>query len=43
MNGFLSGELNKTGRVGIVIDIGKGKVVGEYRTINPTHNNGDSN
>ena len=43
MNGFPSSEFNKTGRAGIVVDIGKGKVVGESRTINPNHNNRDSN
>jgi hypothetical protein len=43
MNGFPSGELNKTGRVGIVIDIGKGNVVGVSRTINPHLNNRDRN
>ena len=43
INGFPSGEFNKTGGAGIVVDIGKGEVVGASRTINPHHNNRDSN
>jgi hypothetical protein len=43
MNGFPSSEFNKTGRAGIIADIGKNKVVGASRTINPNHNNRDRN
>jgi hypothetical protein len=43
MNGFPNGEFNKTGRAGIVVDIGKSKGVGVSRTINPHHNNRDRN
>jgi hypothetical protein len=43
INGFRSGDFNKTGGAGIVLDIGKGAIPGASRTINPDHNNRDRN
>jgi hypothetical protein len=34
MNGFLTNDFNRTGRAGILIDIGKGKKPGTSRAIN---------
>ena len=34
MNGFLTNDFNRTGRVGILIDIGKGRKPGMSRAIN---------
>jgi hypothetical protein len=43
MNGFLTNDFNRTGRAGIMIDIGKGKELGASRAINLDHNNRDRN
>ncbi len=43
MNGYLTNDFNKTGRAGIMIDIGKGKGLGASRVINLHHNNRDRN
>jgi hypothetical protein len=43
MNGFLTNDFNRTGRVGIIIDIGKGKGPGASRTINHDRNLRDRN
>ena len=39
MNGFLRNDFNKTGRAGIIIDIGKSKKPGMSRTIEIDHDN----
>lgn len=39
MNGFLTDDFNRTGRAGIIIDIGKGKEPGASRGINPDRTN----
>jgi hypothetical protein len=39
MNGFLIGDFSRTGRAGIMIDIGKGKERGASRAINLDRNN----
>lgn len=39
MNGFLTNDFNKTGRAGMIIDIGKRKEVGMSTTIEIGHNN----
>jgi hypothetical protein len=41
MNGFLTNNSNRTGRVGIMIDIGKSKELGASRAINLDHHNRD--
>ena len=41
MNGFLTNDFNRTGRAGIIIDIGKGEEPGVSRAINLDHNNRD--
>ncbi len=41
MNGFLTNDFNRTGRAGKIIDIGKGKEPGAFRTINLDRNNRD--
>ena len=33
MNGFLTDDLNRTGRAGMIVDIGKSKKLGVFRTI----------
>jgi len=38
MNGSLSDELSKTGRAGMIIDIGKRKELGALRTIETDQN-----
>jgi hypothetical protein len=43
MNGFLTNDFKRTGRAGIIIDIGKGKELGASRDINLDHNNRDRN
>ena len=43
MNGFLTNDFNRTGRAGIIIDIGKGKEPGASRAINLDRNNRDRN
>ena len=43
MNGFLTHDFNRTGRAGIMIDIGKGKELGASGAINLDHNNRDRN
>jgi hypothetical protein len=43
MNGFLTNDVDRTGRAGIIIDIGKGKELGASRAINLDHNNRDRN
>jgi hypothetical protein len=43
MNGFLTNDVDRTGRGGIIIDIGKGKEPGASRAINLDHNNRDRN
>jgi len=43
MNGFLTDNFNRTGRAGIMINIGKSKEPGAFRAINPDRNNRDSN
>jgi hypothetical protein len=43
MNGFLTNDFNRTGRAGIIIDVGKGKELGVSRIIKPDHNNRDRN
>ena len=43
MNGFLTHGFNRTGRAGIMIDIGKGRELGASRTINLDHNNRSRN
>jgi hypothetical protein len=42
-NGFLTNDCNRTGRAGVMIDIGNGKGLGASRTINLDHNNRDRN
>ena len=39
MNGFLTNDFNRTGRAGIIIDIGKGKEPGASRVITLDRNN----
>jgi len=41
MNGFLTDNFNRTGRAGIIIDIGKGKELGASKAINPDPNSRD--
>jgi hypothetical protein len=43
MNGFPTNDFNRTGRAGIMIDIGKGRELGASRAINLDHNNRDRN
>jgi len=43
LNGFLTNDVDRTGRGGIIIDIGKGKEPGASRAINRDHNNRDRN
>jgi hypothetical protein len=43
MNRFITSIFNRTGRRGIIIDIGKGKERGASRAINLDHNNRDRN
>jgi hypothetical protein len=43
MNGFLTDNVDRTGRAGIMIDIGKGKELGASRAINLDRNNRDRN
>jgi hypothetical protein len=43
MNESLTGDFNRTGRLGIKIDIGKGKEPGESKTIILDRNNKDGN
>ncbi len=43
MNGFVTGNFNRIGRTGIIIDIGKVKELGASRAINLDHNNRDKN
>ena len=43
MSGFLTDTFNKTGAVGKMIDIGKGKELGAFRTTNLDHNSRDRN
>ena len=43
MNGFLTNDVDRTGRGGIIIDIGKGKEPGASRAINLNRNNRDRN
>ncbi|HWR73613.1 MAG TPA: hypothetical protein VN604_10620 [Nitrospirota bacterium] len=43
MNEFLTDDFNRTGRAGILIDIGNGKERGASRAINLDHNNSDRN
>jgi hypothetical protein len=43
MNGFLTDNVDRTGRAGIMIDIGKGKEPGASRAINLDLNNRDRN
>jgi len=43
MNGSLTDDFNRTGRAGIMIDIGKGNEVGVSRAIDLDHNNSDRN
>jgi len=43
MNGSPSGGFNKTGRAGMVIDIGKGKEPGASRTISLGHKHRNRN
>jgi len=43
MSGFLIDNFNRTGRLGMTIDIGKGKEPGASRAINLDHNNRDRN
>jgi hypothetical protein len=39
MTGYLTGDFNRTGRAGAMIDIGKDKGPGASRAINPGRNN----
>ncbi|MGD0488679.1 MAG: hypothetical protein ABSB94_15980 [Syntrophorhabdales bacterium] len=41
MNEFLTNNSSRTGRAGIMIDIGKGKELGASRATNLDHNNRD--
>jgi hypothetical protein len=41
MNGFPTNSFNRTGRAGIMIDIGKSKELGASRTISPGRSNSD--
>jgi len=41
MSGFLTDSFNRTGILGIKMDIGKGKEPGAFRTINLDRNNRD--
>ena len=41
MNGFLTSDFSRTGRAGILINIGKSKELGASRTINLDRNNRD--
>jgi hypothetical protein len=43
INGFPSGDFNKTGGAGIIVDIGKGAILGASRTINLDHNTRERN
>jgi hypothetical protein len=43
MTGFLTNDFNRTGRAGIIIDIGKSKKPGASRAINLDRNNRDRN
>jgi hypothetical protein len=39
MNGFLTDDLDKTGRAGMIVDIGKGRELGASTTIEVDHHN----
>ena len=41
MNGFLTNDFNRTGRAGVLINIGKSKKLGASRAISLDHNNRD--
>jgi hypothetical protein len=43
MNGFLTDNFDRTGRDGVMIDIGKGKEPGASRAINLDHTKRDRN
>jgi hypothetical protein len=43
MNGFLTDDFNRTGRAGMIIDIGKGERPGASRAINLDRNRRDGN
>ena len=43
MNGFLTGDFNRTGGAGTEIDIGKGEQPGAFRAINPDRTNRERN
>ena len=43
INEFLTNDFNGTGRAGKIIDVGKGRELGAFRTINLGHNNRDRN
>ncbi len=43
MNGFQTDDFSRTGRAGIIIDIGKGEEPGASRAINLGRNNRDRN
>jgi hypothetical protein len=43
MNGFLTDGFNRTGSIGILNDIGKGKELGASRTIDLDHYDRDRN
>jgi hypothetical protein len=43
MNGFLTDDFNRTGKAGIIVDIGKDKEPGASRAINPERKNRDRN
>src|SRR4030042_6005678 len=43
INGFLTNDFNRTGAVGKRTDIGKGKELGVFRTINLDRHNRDRN
>jgi hypothetical protein len=43
MNGFLTDSLHRTGRAGIMIDIGKGEELGVSRAINVDRSTRDRN
>jgi hypothetical protein len=43
MNGFLTDDFNRTGRAGIIIDIGKGMEPGASRAIKSDRSNRDRN
>jgi hypothetical protein len=43
MNGFLTDNVDRTGRAGMIIDIGKGEEPGASRAINLDRNNRDRN